>query len=129
MLRISSHNQRRSRNRLGLLFSQSKNKNVLGMATGKKEKNRKSRVNVKCVLFVRIFFQISSFYYFDSLQIGRAKGHVKKSRLTEPATPRSCRALRLSRTVVMHARKPELVPNSQLSFRRESNFLLLRVLR
>ena len=59
---------------------------------------------------------LSSFYYFDSLQIGRAKGHVKKLRLTEPATPRSCRALRLSRTDVMYAREPEPVPNSQLSF-------------
>jgi hypothetical protein len=41
---------------------------------------------------------------------------VKKSELTEPATPRPCRALRLSRTSVMYAREPELVPNSQLSF-------------
>jgi hypothetical protein len=42
---------------------------------------------------------------------------VKKSRLTEPVTPRSRRALRLSQTVVMSAREPEPVPNSQLSFR------------
>jgi hypothetical protein len=64
----------------------------------------------------KYFLQFSSFYYFDYRQIGRAKGHVKKSELTEPATPRPCRALRLSRTSVMYAREPELVPNSQLSF-------------
>ena len=62
----------------------------------------------------KYFLQFSSFYYFDYHQIGRAKWHVKKSKLT--GTPRPRRALRLSRTDVMHSREPKLVPNSQLSF-------------
>jgi hypothetical protein len=62
----------------------------------------------------KYFLQFSFFYYFDYRQIGRAKGHVKMSKLT--GTPRPRRALRLSRTDVMHARELELVPHSQLSF-------------